>query len=496
MALGAVAATGWCRVRHTMAAAANTSTTRAMISPHRRIDDALDDALDDAFDDGASGHLRWVDGFDGGAESSTRAIIANGIGSWIVDQRLLVLGLWRGYDGDGWRRLIGRTTLHHRDDVIGGGASCASAAIGPKGTHRRVRRHQCMTKRRWIPAGRRARRRRERIMALLETVTQQLDELVAQSVARGSKTVLLRRLEHRAAQLVGGLPTGFDIHRQRLGNHAVQSAGQLGPHRGRRREVPRHDRLHRRELRIPLKQPLAGQQLPQDDPQREHVASPVEALGAALLRRHVRAFAFERPCMRGLRCLRRFGDSEVEQLHVAPRADHQVVGRDVAMDQTQRLPARVRQLMGSMSSTTCLLDDADRHGRRQQLFGPVGRQGQLANRTARDILHDEEVTLVILGQLMDLHHVGVDQARHESRLRNEHVDDVRFTRQVRQQPFGDDEPFETRRAKLPRQPDFGHASGCKSRERLDARRSCNGARLVLGGHRRQRPVILARQTVQ
>jgi len=83
----------------------------------------------------------------------------------------------------------------------------------------------------------------------------------------------------------------------------------------------------------------------QDDAEREHVAAAVDIATTALLRCHVRELALDDSGLRldaAHRCLR---DTEVEQLHGAVVANHDVRRRHVAVHDAQRRSVRCTALV-------------------------------------------------------------------------------------------------------------------------------------------------------
>src|ERR1017187_10520172 len=73
----------------------------------------------------------------------------------------------------------------------------------------------------------------------------------------------------------------------------------------------------------------------------------VDGFAARMLRRHVRDLAFQAPARRVVAELARaLRDAEIDDLHVAAESDHDVLGRDVAMDDVERSAVEIPLLVG------------------------------------------------------------------------------------------------------------------------------------------------------
>ncbi len=99
-------------------------------------------------------------------------------------------------------------------------------------------------------------------------------------------------------------------------------------------------------LVAPLERASAGDELIEDDAEREDVAPCVDDLAEDLLRRHVRGgseggrFVDARQRLVGARQALALRDPKVGDLHVAPLRDHDVRGLDVAMNDAARVGVR------------------------------------------------------------------------------------------------------------------------------------------------------------
>ena len=117
----------------------------------------------------------------------------------------------------------------------------------------------------------------------------------------------------------------------------------------------------------PAKEPLAGQNLPQNDRGRKDVGAAVEALSANLLGRHVRRLSFDHAGLRLLAGLHRAGDAKIEDSRNAIDADQDVLRRDVAMDDFERLALFTSRLVRRVQPLEHPHHDGGANGRRDAL---------------------------------------------------------------------------------------------------------------------------------
>jgi hypothetical protein len=87
-----------------------------------------------------------------------------------------------------------------------------------------------------------------------------------------------------------------------------------------------------------VEQTPTRERLPQDDTGGEDIRTRARRLPEHLLRRHVRQLADERPRRRVLRVIDRLRRPEIEHLHEAAAADHDVLRRHVTVHDVQPLP--------------------------------------------------------------------------------------------------------------------------------------------------------------
>ena len=204
---------------------------------------------------------------------------------------------------------------------------------------------------------------------------------------------------------------------------------------------------------------MPAEQLVQDDAEREDIGAPVERLAAELLGRHVRDLALERSGAGRARAVGRFGDAEVDHLRGAVAVDEDVVGRDVAVDQAERLSVAVAQIVRVLQTGRGLRDDLQDLREREQLVQLGRALGDAAQVRAVDELHRDEVVPVRLAQIENRDDVRMVELRSEPRFVQEHVDELLVARQVREDPLEADLLLEARGACLPGEVDLRHSAG-------------------------------------
>ncbi len=194
-----------------------------------------------------------------------------------------------------------------------------------------------------------------------------------------------------------------------------------------------------RELVLPLEQPLQCGELEQEDADREDVAAAIDALGTALLGRHVRGLALEHAGLRDVRARGRLRDAEVDDLHLATLTHQHVRGRHVAMHDAERPPAAVGLLVRVMERGTEAVGDREHERQRDRLA--------LRDRTAQDraqvlavhVLHREERLVAVEPDVEHARDVRVVQRRSEVRLVAEHPHELRILGELGQDPLDHDD---------------------------------------------------------
>ena len=206
---------------------------------------------------------------------------------------------------------------------------------------------------------------------------------------------------------------------------------------------------------------IAGQQLVEGHGGGELVAAAVDVVTAGLLGRHVRDLAHHDPglcvlCLQGT-----LGEAEVDELHLAFEADHDVGWRDVAVDDAQRLlRRRTAQTMGMSEGAKDGVADDDREAGLQGLF-----QGRLEFLEVHpvDELHRQEAVVANDADFVDRRDVRVIELADDTRLVEKAAHVLLIRRQIPAQRLDNDEALAFTDPLLG-QIDIAHAAPTKGRE--------------------------------
>ena len=264
---------------------------------------------------------------------------------------------------------------------------------------------------------------------------------------RQRSRLVAQRLEH-AVEIVGQRLPGRvalrRIARQRAGDDAVQLGRDVAANRRRRRDLHLDHVLQRLKFALPTKQLPPRQQLPEDGAQGEQIRATVGGQVLDPLGRAVGELPLEGavtgPLDLGL--TERLGDAEVEQLHPAGPQAHDVGRADVAVDDVERRTVRGGKRVRVRQRHRHFTHDESRHphgARAPALAQPPEDLGDIA---PADILHRQEVGPADVAEVEHLHDVRVVQERVDSRLLDEHVDEVRRLRPLGEDSFDDERPLE------------------------------------------------------
>ena len=172
--------------------------------------------------------------------------------------------------------------------------------------------------------------------------------------------------------------------------------------------------LHGREVAV---EALAGEELVEDDTHREDVGARVDDLAAGLLGGHIGHLA-EHDIRLGAGLLEtRRRQAEVDELHFAFVAEHHVCGRHIAMHEEQRLTGhRIAQRVGVVERREHLGDHCDHQSVRQHHDELAGALHDFAQVATRDVLHAEEVRLILFSDVVDLTDVAMIELDHHARF--------------------------------------------------------------------------------
>ena len=150
------------------------------------------------------------------------------------------------------------------------------------------------------------------------------------------------------------------VRRQRAEDDGVQVLGQPLVDRGGGHHLPLARLDERVDVDGALERLLLGEQLVEDDAGREDVDPVVPGtVQRGLLGRHVPELPHQHPLLVVGEAGGGARDAEVEQLHLALPGDEGVVGRDVAVDDPQRVALAVGPLVGVLEPLQELQDHED-----------------------------------------------------------------------------------------------------------------------------------------
>ena len=175
---------------------------------------------------------------------------------------------------------------------------------------------------------------------------------------------------------------------------------------------------------------LPGAQLVQADPQAEDVSPTIEVPLGDLLRGHVAELALEGAGLGLCQPSARPGHAEIEQLGGAFPGHHDVARGDVPVHQPQWLAVGIERVVGVVERVGDTSDDR-RGVAVVDLVLPVRLPDDHAESDALDVLHGHERNAVLLADLEHLDDVRVVQVGHHPRLVQEHLDEVRIARALR-----------------------------------------------------------------
>jgi hypothetical protein len=151
--------------------------------------------------------------------------------------------------------------------------------------------------------------------------------------------------------------------------------------------------------------------------------APIDRGPHGLLRRHVRDLPLEDANLGRLRGERRLGDAEVDELDLPVVRHEHVVRRDVAMDDLERSPVVVAELVGVIQPTKGVGDDSRTDHRIERPLGLQQVANNLVQRLPLQVLHRDEILSVLLADLERVNDVRVIEARGEACLIEEHCDE-------------------------------------------------------------------------
>ena len=220
-----------------------------------------------------------------------------------------------------------------------------------------------------------------------------------------------------------------------------RSGGIVGVAFGRRHRCLAHVLVRDRDRRVARERRDAGDHLVEHDAERVHVAATVDGKALRLLGREVGGGAHHRTGLGEPVARAGARDAEVGDLHVARSGQQHVAGLHVAVHDAVavRERERGRDLGGDLGG----LVRVDRR---------LGAD-EVAQRSAFDVLHHDEVRAVLLAPVVDRDDVGVVEVRGGLRLAAEALDERRLARVLGEQRLQRDRPVQQL---VVREVDLGH----------------------------------------
>ena len=249
------------------------------------------------------------------------------------------------------------------------------------------------------------------------------------------------------------------VARERFEHDAIDAERNVAE-RTRRRHVAFHDALDHLRVGLAMEEPSHGEHLPEHDAERIDVDASVDLAAGELLGGHVSELAFEPGAGVGhVEAVSGLRDAEVDDLHLAARAEQDVLRADVAVDHLQELTGVVAGLVGGMQAGSGPHDEGSRRLGLQPTTHLRQRHQELGQRRAVHVLHHQEVAAVgALPQLLDGHDVRVRDASCDSRLVDEHLDELLVVGEVVLQHLDRHVSLETGRPRALTQVERGHSA--------------------------------------
>ena len=271
-------------------------------------------------------------------------------------------------------------------------------------------------------------------------------------------------------------------------------AGDLGARRG---HVAGVDATDEGLLVRALEQALADERLPEENAGGVDVDAAIDAFAEELLRRHVRDLALDLAFVAVVHAAARLGDAEVEDTREAVEADHDVLGRDVAVDDGECRAVVVRRLVRLVETEEEVVDDGAGDGHGDAVAGVAHQLEEAGERLALDELHHDEELAGVRDDVERGHDVGVTEASGEARLVDEHRRERRVLRVLRMHALDCDEAVEAHRAAHAAQVHRRHAARRELAKELVAVTFALAVpvRSGAGGVRLHRPTLTSAKSV-
>jgi hypothetical protein len=249
------------------------------------------------------------------------------------------------------------------------------------------------------------------------------------------------RFFEREREIPSGLEAPLRIALEGAHDDGIELANQSNP------EVARRADGHRENVHQggalgragQAKQAVSGQRFPENDTGGKDVRPAIDRARRRLLGRHVSGFSRQLSRARdvGLAgCLR---NAEVEHLHGAVLADHDVLRRNVAVHELKGAARAVGCFVRGVEAVKSLIESPDYDPRRQHDVGSLCVREEFVKRDAVDELHDERELVLRFDHIERLDDVRMRQRRDESNLVLEASAEGGVLREVSMQALDRDE---------------------------------------------------------
>ena len=204
---------------------------------------------------------------------------------------------------------------------------------------------------------------------------------------------------------------------------------------------------------------LASEQPVERDAQGPEVCAAIDLAPLELLGREVAELALDLTGLGQVLALGCLRDAEVDDLHQTAVSYEQILRRDVAVHDSERLAgAGPGELVGVMQAGGGVRDEAGGQPGCERPSLATCEVGYFSKVAALDVLHGHEVAagFGLFAELEDGHHVRVVDQRRHPRLVQEHAHELRLFGEVRENALDDHDFPEALRTVLAREVHLGH----------------------------------------
>ena len=241
------------------------------------------------------------------------------------------------------------------------------------------------------------------------------------------------------------------------------------------------DLLHRKVGPIAF----AGGQLIQQDADGKDVGAAVDGAAAGVLGSHVGELAKHDAGFGPLLFERAVGEAEIDQLHLAVKRDHHVVGRHIAVHEIQGLVGVwIAQAVGGIEGLDHLGDDQQRQVQRQRELPASTAVHQRLDIAAVHQLHRQVVGLLDLADVKDRADVAVAELHDDAGFVDEAGDVFTIVCPLGAQRLDHAQAIDARESRRARQKHLAHPAFAKPFEQDVVAKPAGKLALAVGVKRR------------